>query len=496
MSSPLVLPDQHNYYMAHTSPPKTGNQYASSPLPSPPLSLARSFKPKLPAIFDRSSTGYFFAPYQSNKQSVEPCIDQHEYDATVNDGFELKPISNTPNAQTQVLPSIQQIVTPSNSPSPKSQTSNVLRKRSSNEFHDSSSCTTRSDSPNSRPSSRKGSIASILNVEDGAKYNESTDNTVKSENDIVIQIYVPETQNANPTAIHAPRGRPPHNISGNRKRRMNTSGSAYNPSTTDTIEQQHTPKRYRSETSNSVYVEESSMTAPLAGQQQQRAVGLRHFSQQVCKKVREKQVTTYNAVADELAADIQNFSDGQYDQKNIRRRVYDALNVLMAMGIIAKDRKEIRWLGLAGIDNPSSKAAAEKLSDKVVEETNVLEKKLQSLQQSVKDKQHLMMHKVKQYTLFRNLIKRNMAVPSHTGGRLSLPLLALACKKKDRKAVTTSSDPTSVTVTGNMTVTNLITDTDIMENMGMHRINLNQYNRWFRSSWRPFCSGLVLNNSK
>jgi hypothetical protein len=35
-----------------------------------------------------------------------------------------------------------------------------------------------------------------------------------------------------------------------------------------------------------------------------------------------------------------------YDEKNIRRRVYDALNVLMAMDIIAKERKEIRWKGL------------------------------------------------------------------------------------------------------------------------------------------------------
>ena len=35
-----------------------------------------------------------------------------------------------------------------------------------------------------------------------------------------------------------------------------------------------------------------------------------------------------------------------YDEKNIRRRVYDALNVLMAMDIITKDRKEISWRGL------------------------------------------------------------------------------------------------------------------------------------------------------
>ena len=36
----------------------------------------------------------------------------------------------------------------------------------------------------------------------------------------------------------------------------------------------------------------------------------------------------------------------QSDEKNIRRRVYDALNVLMAMDIIARDKKEIWWKGL------------------------------------------------------------------------------------------------------------------------------------------------------
>ena len=36
----------------------------------------------------------------------------------------------------------------------------------------------------------------------------------------------------------------------------------------------------------------------------------------------------------------------QYDEKNIRRRVYDALNVLMAMDIVSKYQKEILWRGL------------------------------------------------------------------------------------------------------------------------------------------------------
>lgn len=43
---------------------------------------------------------------------------------------------------------------------------------------------------------------------------------------------------------------------------------------------------------------------------------------------------------------ILNLSPQLVDHKNIRRRVYDALNVLMAMNIIKKERKEITWIGL------------------------------------------------------------------------------------------------------------------------------------------------------
>lgn len=68
----------------------------------------------------------------------------------------------------------------------------------------------------------------------------------------------------------------------------------------------------------------------------------------VCRKVEEKGTTTYNEVADELVQDLAaegelgSGKEPHYDDKNIRRRVYDALNVLMAIDIISKDRKEIK----------------------------------------------------------------------------------------------------------------------------------------------------------
>jgi hypothetical protein len=75
--------------------------------------------------------------------------------------------------------------------------------------------------------------------------------------------------------------------------------------------------------------------------------GLRHFSKAVCDKVMQKVSTTYNELADDIVADFlaSGVEDG-LDQKNIRRRVYDALNVLVAMGIISKEKKEYRWQGM------------------------------------------------------------------------------------------------------------------------------------------------------
>uniref|UniRef100_A0A0K0CV79 E2F_TDP domain-containing protein n=1 Tax=Angiostrongylus cantonensis TaxID=6313 RepID=A0A0K0CV79_ANGCA len=87
-----------------------------------------------------------------------------------------------------------------------------------------------------------------------------------------------------------------------------------------------------------------------------RSMGLRHFSTKVCEKVKEKGRTNYNQVADELvaeyfAANNMHSEEQKYDQKNIRRRVYDALNVLLAMNIICKRKKDIDWVGL-----PATKA--------------------------------------------------------------------------------------------------------------------------------------------
>ncbi|KAF2615587.1 hypothetical protein F2Q70_00007036 [Brassica cretica] len=74
----------------------------------------------------------------------------------------------------------------------------------------------------------------------------------------------------------------------------------------------------------------------------------------VCQKLEAKKITTYKEVADEIISDFATIkhnaekplNENEYNEKNIRRRVYDALNVFMALDIIARDKKEIRWKGL------------------------------------------------------------------------------------------------------------------------------------------------------
>lgn len=97
--------------------------------------------------------------------------------------------------------------------------------------------------------------------------------------------------------------------------------------------------------------------------------GLRSFAVRVRKKVEEKKITTYNQVADELVnevldPEVRDPTDRFYNEKNIRRRVYDALNVLMAMGMIEKQKKDILWRGVSFDSSDFLKELEEKVRNK------------------------------------------------------------------------------------------------------------------------------------
>lgn len=142
--------------------------------------------------------------------------------------------------------------------------------------------------------------------------------------------------------------------------------------------------------------------------------GLRHFSLKVCEKVEGKQVTTYNEVAESLVKELAGRPDTDapgkraYDEKNIRRRVYDALNVLYAMGIIAKDKKAIQWVGL-----PGSEGA----------ELEELQARLAAKQADVAAKREALVDMLREVVSLHNLFARNARAPAAEAPRLALPFV-------------------------------------------------------------------------
>jgi len=119
----------------------------------------------------------------------------------------------------------------------------------------------------------------------------------------------------------------------------------------------------------------------------------------VCKKVEEKGKTTYNEVADELVAEfiaqsrLESGGANTPDEKNIRRRVYDALNVLMAMDIIGRNKKkEINWNGL-----PSN----------AHHDLEMLQREKQHRAAEVQRKREFLNELLVQQVCFRNLVSHN-----------------------------------------------------------------------------------------
>ncbi|KAL8216931.1 hypothetical protein R6Q57_023768 [Mikania cordata] len=163
--------------------------------------------------------------------------------------------------------------------------------------------------------------------------------------------------------------------------------------------------------------------------------GLRQFSMKVCEKVESKGRTTYNEVADELVAEFSDPGNGdqapdqqQYDEKNIRRRVYDALNVLMAMDIISKDKKEIQWRGLPR----TSLNDIEELKNERLALKNRIEKKTAYLRE-LED----------QHVGLQNLIKRNEQLygsGNAPSGGVALPFILVQTRPHATVEVEISED--------------------------------------------------------
>jgi hypothetical protein len=69
--------------------------------------------------------------------------------------------------------------------------------------------------------------------------------------------------------------------------------------------------------------------------------GLKILSWKVKEIVERLGSSTYQEVADSLVKETEEYEGDSRDEKNIRRRVYDALNVLIAAGVLVKNNKKV-----------------------------------------------------------------------------------------------------------------------------------------------------------
>lgn len=142
-----------------------------------------------------------------------------------------------------------------------------------------------------------------------------------------------------------------------------------------------------------------------SGRRRKSFKGLRQFSLLVLQKCEEKQITSYTQVADELVRE----DDSDFDDKNIRRRVYDALNVLIALDILEKDEKKtIMFKGL-----PS--AASQDLAG--------LEQEIHYRKSQIARKQNELVELLTQSIGMRNLVRNNAQNPSQH--KIPLPCVVL-----------------------------------------------------------------------
>ena len=168
------------------------------------------------------------------------------------------------------------------------------------------------------------------------------------------------------------------------------------------------------------------------------------------------------------------------DDKNIRRRVYDALNVLMAMDIITKDKKEITWRGLPGTHDFEdaglcSMSTISGLSRS--QRMQKLEEERLARQEEVKRKKECLEELLVQNVCFRNLLGRNHGMEMHEARQMrnnaarpeKIPLPLIVVNTNSRTVVQCEMTPDHTNVNFDFSLPFEINDDNqILKRLGMN----------------------------
>ena len=159
--------------------------------------------------------------------------------------------------------------------------------------------------------------------------------------------------------------------------------------------------------------------------------GLKILSARVREVVKGEGSITYKQVADRLMKEEKEAETGSAkEEKNVRRRVYDALNVLIAAGMLRKQGKFISW----------RTEPMRKTTKRVKEASRQLQEQVQDLQAQVIAKADTLRDLVRRLTLLQALIGRNQGA-GPGGEKLPFPVLLLATGDTFENSMTLISAP-------------------------------------------------------
>lgn len=174
---------------------------------------------------------------------------------------------------------------------------------------------------------------------------------------------------------------------------------------------------------------EGSEDSPfLKGQKKRFNKGLKMLSVVVKDIVVEKKVTTYKEVADIILKDSIKYESMQLstkqdiakEEQNIKRRVYDALNVLISAGILVKDQnKKVR-------KNDNNQKII--ISNKRMQ-INTLKTKIKNKQCALEEKKSLFLCLKRKFEDLQALIERNKQSKSQRC--LNFPFLIIEPSERD-----------------------------------------------------------------
>lgn len=189
--------------------------------------------------------------------------------------------------------------------------------------------------------------------------------------------------------------------------------------------------------------------------------GLRMMSVKICEKVQKSVKTTCTAVADELIQLIKKEREQQgsgkaCDEKNVRRRTYDALNVLEAVQVIGKDSKDITWKGLPSEANTRAQR---------------LKTESDSRKKRIKEKEEALREHLFQQVSYRNLVafnKLRSSNPNHQkeNNRIDVPLIVFSANTEASVHCDASRDMSHVMIDANAPFT-IHDENSILRQMGL-----------------------------